>query len=69
MNCPFCGHLHDKVVDSRESKEGDAIRRRRQCLVEYDHAILPGRSKRDRVLQRCRHGSRESDRDIRRLLV
>ena len=33
MNCPFCGHLHDKVVDSRESKEGDSIRRRRQCLA------------------------------------
>jgi transcriptional repressor NrdR len=33
MKCPFCGHLHDKVVDSRESKEGDAIRRRRQCLA------------------------------------
>jgi transcriptional repressor NrdR len=32
MKCPFCGHLHDKVVDSRESKEGDAIRRRRQCI-------------------------------------
>jgi transcriptional repressor NrdR len=32
MRCPFCGHLQDKVVDSRESKEGDAIRRRRQCL-------------------------------------
>src|SRR4029079_19475254 len=32
MKCPFCGHLDDKVVDSRESKEGDAIRRRRQCL-------------------------------------
>jgi transcriptional repressor NrdR len=32
MNCPFCGHLQDKVVDSRESREGDAIRRRRQCL-------------------------------------
>lgn len=32
MNCPFCGHLEDKVIDSRESKEGDAIRRRRQCL-------------------------------------
>ena len=32
MKCPFCGHLHDKVVDSRESKDGDAIRRRRQCL-------------------------------------
>jgi transcriptional repressor NrdR len=32
MKCPVCGHLQDKVVDSRESKEGDAIRRRRQCL-------------------------------------
>jgi transcriptional repressor NrdR len=32
MRCPFCGHLQDKVVDSRESKEGDAIRRRRECL-------------------------------------
>jgi len=32
VNCPFCGHLQDKVVDSRESKEGEAIRRRRQCL-------------------------------------
>lgn len=32
MKCPFCNHLHDKVVDSRESKEGGAIRRRRECL-------------------------------------
>jgi len=32
MKCPFCGHLRDKVVDSRESKQGEAIRRRRQCL-------------------------------------
>jgi transcriptional repressor NrdR len=32
MKCPFCGNLVDKVVDSRESKEGDVIRRRRQCL-------------------------------------
>ena len=32
MKCPYCGHLGDKVVDSRESKEGDVIRRRRQCL-------------------------------------
>ena len=32
MKCPFCNHLHDRVVDSRESKEGDAIRRRRECL-------------------------------------
>jgi transcriptional repressor NrdR len=32
MKCPFCAHVQDKVVDSRESKDGDAIRRRRQCL-------------------------------------
>ncbi len=32
MRCPFCGHLRDKVVDSREGKEGEVIRRRRQCL-------------------------------------
>jgi transcriptional repressor NrdR len=32
MRCPFCGHLEDKVVDSREAKDGDSIRRRRECL-------------------------------------
>src|SRR3990167_8725399 len=32
MKCPFCGHLGEKVVDSRESKEGEVIRRRRECL-------------------------------------
>lgn len=33
MKCPFCAHIQDRVVDSRESKEGEAIRRRRQCLA------------------------------------
>jgi transcriptional repressor NrdR len=32
MKCPFCVNLEDKVIDSRTSKEGDAIRRRRECL-------------------------------------
>ena len=32
MKCPFCGHLDDKVVDSRESREGFVIRRRRECV-------------------------------------
>lgn len=32
MKCPFCSHLEDRVIDSRMSKEGDAIRRRRECL-------------------------------------
>lgn len=31
MRCPFCGHLEDRVVDSRETKEGESIRRRREC--------------------------------------
>jgi transcriptional repressor NrdR len=33
VKCPFCNHLEDKVVDSREAKEGDTIRRRRECLA------------------------------------
>src|SRR5512136_31576 len=33
MNCPFCGFLQDRVIDSREGKEGDVIRRRRECLA------------------------------------
>jgi len=32
MKCPYCGHRKDKVVDSRESRDGEAIRRRRECL-------------------------------------
>jgi transcriptional repressor NrdR len=32
MTCPFCGHKEDRVIDSRESKEGDVIRRRRECV-------------------------------------
>ena len=32
MKCPYCGSLKDRVVDSRESRDGESIRRRRQCL-------------------------------------
>ena len=32
MKCPYCGHVKDRVVDSRESRDGDSIRRRRQCM-------------------------------------
>jgi transcriptional repressor NrdR len=31
MKCPFCGGVDDRVVDSRESREGEVIRRRREC--------------------------------------
>lgn len=43
MRCPFCGHLEDKVVDSRQSKDGASIRRRRECqdcgrrFTSYEH--------------------------------
>ncbi|MEZ5355023.1 MAG: transcriptional regulator NrdR [Bryobacteraceae bacterium] len=32
MTCPYCQHREDKVIDSRESKEADVVRRRRECL-------------------------------------
>jgi transcriptional repressor NrdR len=32
MKCPFCGHIEDKVIDSRLSQDGNATRRRRECL-------------------------------------
>jgi transcriptional repressor NrdR len=32
MTCPFCSHREDKVIDSRESQQGELIRRRRECL-------------------------------------
>ncbi len=32
MKCPFCGYLEDRVVDSREARDGHSIRRRRECL-------------------------------------
>jgi len=43
MRCPFCDSLDNKVVDSRLSKDGEAIRRRRECLkcerrfTTYEH--------------------------------
>jgi transcriptional repressor NrdR len=32
VKCPSCGHLEDRVIDSRSAREGQAIRRRRECL-------------------------------------
>ena len=32
MRCPYCGELENKVIDSRMAKEGNTVRRRRQCL-------------------------------------
>jgi transcriptional repressor NrdR len=32
MKCPYCGHNEDRVLDTREQKEGEMIRRRRECI-------------------------------------
>ena len=55
MKCPFCAHGENKVIDSRISKDGDAIRRRRECLgcgkrfttYEYVEELLPVVVKKD----------------------
>jgi len=55
MKCPFCGGLEDKVIDSRTGKEGEIIRRRRECLscgerfttYEYIDEISPAVAKSD----------------------
>ncbi len=33
MRCPFCGKMEDRVIDSRVSREGEVIRRRRECVA------------------------------------
>jgi transcriptional repressor NrdR len=55
MRCPFCGHLETQVVETRDSDEGDSIRRRRKCgscdkrFTTYERAEieLPAIVKRD----------------------
>lgn len=55
MRCPFCSNIENKVIDSRTSKDGNAIRRRRECLAcgkrftthEFVEEILPMVVKKD----------------------
>ncbi|HSB19927.1 MAG TPA: transcriptional regulator NrdR [Anaeromyxobacteraceae bacterium] len=55
MRCPFCGHVEDRVVDSRETQDGQATRRRRECLgcqrrfttYERIEEVLPAVVKKD----------------------
>jgi transcriptional repressor NrdR len=55
MKCPFCGYTENKVIDSRISKDGKAVRRRRECLgcskrfttYEYVEDVLPMVVKKD----------------------
>jgi len=55
MRCPFCGHVEDRVVDSRETQDGQVTRRRRECLscerrfttYERIEEVLPAVVKKD----------------------
>ncbi len=55
MNCPFCSNVENRVIDSRVSKDGDAIRRRRECVgcgkrfttYEFVEDVLPMVIKKD----------------------
>jgi transcriptional repressor NrdR len=55
MKCPFCAHGENKVIDSRISKDGNAIRRRRECIgcgkrfttYEFVEEVLPMVVKKD----------------------
>lgn len=55
MKCPFCAHSENKVIDSRLSREGNSIRRRRECLAcvrrfttyEYVEDVVPMVIKKD----------------------
>ena len=55
MNCPFCSNMENRVIDSRVSKDGDAIRRRRECVgcgkrfttYEFVEDVLPMVIKKD----------------------
>ena len=55
MRCPYCGHLEDRVVDSREAQDGLATRRRRECAgcarrfttYERIEEVLPQVAKKD----------------------
>ena len=58
MRCPKCGSLEDKVIDSRVSKDGASIRRRRECIVcEYRYTTYEEIERADiRVIKRDGRG-------------
>ena len=59
MRCPYCGDDDDKVVDSRPSDEGAAVRRRRECLVCHQRFTTYERHEEVPLLVRKRSGDVE----------
>ena len=60
MRCPFCGHLETQVVETRESYEGDVIRRRRRCLGCDKRFTTYERAQLEPLMVVKRHGLREA---------
>ena len=64
MKCPFCGNEDQKVLDSRPAREGEAIRRRRECVGCNRRFTTFEEPERPRLFVEKRDGSREEfDRD------
>lgn len=59
MKCPQCGSLKDKVVDSRQSKDGTVIRRRRECLECGYRFTTYERFEEEKIIVKKKNGSTE----------
>lgn len=59
MRCPFCGHADTRVIDSRDTDEGRAIRRRRECEECHQRFTTFERGEAVQVLIEKRSGKRE----------
>lgn len=68
MRCPFCSHMEDRVVDSRASREGRAVRRRRECL-ECGRRYTTYEYIEERPLQVVKRGGEIEPYDRRKLLT
>ncbi len=59
MKCPQCGSFKDKVVDSRQSKDGTVIRRRRECLECGYRFTTYERFEEEKIIVKKKNGSTE----------
>ncbi len=60
MKCPKCGSLNDKVVDTRQSKDGTVIRRRRECLDCGYRFTTYERFEEEKIVVKKKNGTTES---------
>ncbi len=60
MKCPNCGSLNDKVVDTRQSKDGSVIRRRRECLDCGFRFTTYERYEEEKIIVKKKNGTTES---------